>query len=185
MCGKNHVPGGIAIAGIAVGGIQCLLKSSEVFENQFGHIFQNSPEFLFPNEYGLLLQILIGFVSFCGFIVGTVVPDADHPESMIGRWIYIPVGHRGILHSIWPVLLLLFIGLGPAYLRPFVFFSAGYMAHLICDAFSASGVKFFWPVRVCRHRMKLYVTGETSERVFLFVLIACALALLIGGFFIL
>lgn len=86
---------------------------------------------------------------------GSLAPDIDHPRSWLGRrlpFISWPlaglVGHRGITHSLlavaaavsaivwWPQL-----GAGLV-----MAFAVGYLAHLLGDAVTESGIPLFWPL---------------------------------------
>jgi len=108
-------------------------------------------------------------------ILGSILPDIDHPKSVIGRllrFISVPIEsrfeHRTITHSIigWAVastafaliiLVLVIInhflvgiwdfGFGISSLAPrwLAAFSIGYISHLILDMFNRRGSQMFWP----------------------------------------
>ncbi|ABO49380.1 membrane-bound metal-dependent hydrolase [Desulforamulus reducens MI-1] len=106
--------------------------------------------------------------------VGSLLPDLDHPNSWIGN--KIPVlptitrgilGHRGALHSLAATLALglllgLFWGknLGIAV-------AAGYLAHLVGDMFTRSGVPLLWPLPIMV-KLPLVRTGSILERFVVF-----------------
>jgi inner membrane protein len=79
------------------------------------------------------------------FLMGLLFPDIDKMNSIIGRKFKI-IGffftHRGFFHSIYPVLI-------SAYILNFfnasiaIFFSLGYILHLIEDMFTKSGIDLF------------------------------------------
>ena len=114
--------------------------------------------------------IFLGFVLFA-----SLLPDIDHPQSKVGRkvkplsWLINNVfGHRGIFHSIWPVLGLYIVfvylldwrlaGLG---------LCVGFFSHLVSDALTLDGVNFGHPFRA---KVSGFVrTGGTSEWFFFFV----------------
>jgi len=100
-------------------------------------------------------------------ILGAVIPDIDHPKSIIGKFFYIisaPLerryGHRTITHSLvgWVIFTLLFsfIIVLPSFVifnlsfdilgwRWIVAFSLGYLSHIILDMFNRRGSQLFWP----------------------------------------
>ncbi|MDD3174876.1 MAG: metal-dependent hydrolase [Candidatus Nanoarchaeia archaeon] len=79
------------------------------------------------------------------FLIGILFPDIDKMNSIIGRKFKI-IGffftHRGFFHSIYSVLI-------SAYILNFfnvsiaIFFSLGYILHLIEDMFTKSGIDLF------------------------------------------
>jgi len=105
-------------------------------------------------------------------ILGAIIPDIDHPRSIIGK-IFSPIsaplerryGHRTVTHSLagWAVssaifglLVLLVIwllgfiwdfGLGVWELAPrwIAAFSISYFSHLVLDMFNKRGSQMFWP----------------------------------------
>lgn len=75
------------------------------------------------------------------------LPDVDTKS-------YIPLRHRGITHTIWIILLLLF----SCYYYPnFITFGilSGYTSHLIGDAYSKAGIAWFYPLQ----QYKRYSSG--------------------------
>lgn len=85
-------------------------------------------------------------------IVASLLPDVDHPTSILGKKIY-PVsaiiggifGHRGITHSLIAVLALIGV---MAYFNasPLIWAaSVGYLSHLLGDWLTPSGVPLLYP----------------------------------------
>ncbi len=79
------------------------------------------------------------------FLIGLLFPDIDKMNSITGRKFKI-IGfffkHRGFFHSIYPVLILAyFLNFLNQYIA--IFFSLGYMLHLIEDMFTKSGIDLF------------------------------------------
>lgn len=112
------------------------------------------------------------FLLFC---FAALLPDIDHPKSILGRKIWpfsllisFFFGHRGLLHSIFvPVF---FLGLG-YYFNVFwigLAIAGGYCAHLITDALTVSGIRPFWFGPKVRGIVR---TGGLLEIVFLFLLL--------------
>jgi inner membrane protein len=121
------------------------------------------------------------------FTFSTMLPDLDTPKSKLGRQAGILstilsylFGHRGFLHSIWIPLALL-IGLWykgfPVY--GFAIFG-GYMTHLIVDALTLGGVKFFW---LGKKTKGIFKTGGLAE-IGVFLLLIMALLWKIKQYFV-
>lgn len=93
---------------------------------------------------------IITIALMIGAIMGASYPDIDQK---------IPIKHRGITHSLWAVLLLIALTAIVGHYNPFGFVWThvtllpwligtiiGYMSHLIADAFSTSGIDWFYPL---------------------------------------
>lgn len=86
--------------------------------------------------------------------LAALVPDLDHPRSLISReaW-FLPVHsllrHRGLLHSAFAALIVLAADVSvPAQYQVYsLAASAGYTSHIALDALTVSGVQFWWPIR--------------------------------------
>jgi len=102
-------------------------------------------------------------------ILGAIMPDIDHPKSIIGKLFYFisaPIerryGHRTITHSliglaIFTVLFAVIIGLisflpqiaawgwTDLPIRWIAAFSISYFSHLVLDMFNKRGSQMFWP----------------------------------------
>jgi len=102
-------------------------------------------------------------------ILGAIIPDIDHPKSIIGR-IFYPIsapierryGHRTITHSLigWAISTVMFaviigiisfipliaeVGWGDLPIRWIAAFSISYFSHLILDMLNRRGSQMFWP----------------------------------------
>lgn len=105
-------------------------------------------------------------------VIGSIIPDIDHPRSIIGK-IFYPIssfledkfGHRTITHSfigwaiatvIFAVLILSGVGIlsfiihfdfdiWNLVIRWIAAFSISYFSHLILDMFNRRGAQMFWP----------------------------------------
>ncbi|HIJ05383.1 MAG TPA: hypothetical protein HA370_04710 [Nanoarchaeota archaeon] len=127
--------------------------------------------FLLVNIFSFSHPILF-FLLFC---FAALLPDIDHPGSMLGRrlWPLSSVisfffGHRGFLHSIFVPLAFLLLGW---YFHAFwigLALAGGYIAHLVTDMLTLSGVKPYWIGPRIRGFMR---TGGFLEAVFFFLLL--------------
>ncbi|MBI6215737.1 metal-dependent hydrolase [Proteus sp. DFP240708] len=107
-------------------------------------------------------------------LLGSLLPDLDHPGSILGRLfriISLPLsklcGHRGFTHS-----LLAFCGLAilwetqvsPRWDISADIFHAlllGYLSHLIADMLTPAGVPFLWPLKI---RFALPILGKKNNK---------------------
>lgn len=123
----------------------------------------------------------VSFVMLvAGGVLGSMLPDIDHPESAFGRRV-LPLsltlsalfGHRGVTHSLVAVGLMAWlswvalhgaIGWAPAMTTPFVLgIAAGYLSHLLCDFFTNSGVPLLWPMKRKFASPVRFNTGSSLE----------------------
>ncbi len=127
----------------------------------------------------LALKNELSLLTLMGVGLGSLLPDIDTPCSFIGARLKIisyPLSiffkHRGVLHSITPIVLILILGI---FLKSkfILSISLGYFLHLLGDTFSKSGVNWFWPFskKDIKILVKLltYKTGTLKEYVILFV----------------
>ena len=93
-------------------------------------------------------------------VIASLVPDIDHPDSWIGRRLFIiayplslVINHRGVTHSLLMVATLAALAsvyTESASLWPAPWAAAllvGYCVHLLGDAVTAKGIPLFWPWR--------------------------------------
>lgn len=101
--------------------------------------------------------------------LGSLLPDIDHPQSWAGKrlaLVSIPlaalIGHRGVTHSLIAVagFVALLAGLGVNHLAAPL--AVGYLAHLLADALTVSGVPLLWPSRR-PYGLRLIRTGSLAE----------------------
>ena len=95
-----------------------------------------------------------------GAIIGSLIPDIDHPKSFIGRKVpilpkllYSHVGHRSLTHSF---LFTLGFGLLLGLVNPSFGAGAaiGVLSHIALDMLTPAGVAFLYPFR--KKRIKLF-----------------------------
>ena len=110
--------------------------------------------------FGITSKTAIGY-----FLLGSALPDIDHPQSAIGRiffFISYPLnkrfGHRTITHSmiLWTAITII----GFSYFRPFLWLGLGAISHLFLDCWNLSGVALFRPITE-----KIFVMAEKKYRV--------------------
>lgn len=171
MIGRNHLIGGYALgAGICFGtyALSKTLPTDNALYDATAYLIQ------FFTDFGDVPWFISGLLAFICFGIGSLLPDIDSPNSLLGRYVHLNVGHRTITHSIWPVLILWLLGWLVYPLWAWV--ALGYTIHLLLDTPSAAGVCWFWPISKYRrygngafvkkrHVLKLYKTSSTSETV--------------------
>ena len=103
-------------------------------------------------------------------VLGSLLPDIDHPKSWVGKRVK-PVsniigavfGHRGVTHSLLAVVacavLLARDGLPHALIAPLV---VGYLSHLAADLLTPGGLRLAWPLRGT-YALPLCRTGSAFE----------------------
>lgn len=123
-----------------------------------------SMHYLHPQNQ-ILFMVLI--------LLGSLLPDIDHPNSTIGRKtkiIALLFEHRGFFHgflSIIPLLFLLSFVLTKIQL---VAVALGYASHLLSDALTIEGIMPLHPLT--RWRLRGFLrTGATYETVILVALV--------------
>ena len=93
----------------------------------------------------LQLALLLLAALICG-----ILPDIDHPKSLLGHWFKIfnyGAQHRGFMHSLWAVFVL-----GVIAIRIFgvsnqiaIAIIATYLTHLLLDTITPAGVYWLYP----------------------------------------
>lgn len=117
------------------------------------------------------------------FMVGSLLPDVDSPNSMLGRKFHLPIGHRTWTHSVWFFVPLVVASI---FLPILSYLTVGYGLHLFMDAFSRCGVAFFYPFSKYltypsgamvkkNHHLKLYRTKHWTELLTVAVLVIGAI----------
>ena len=113
-------------------------------------------------------------ILFMGLIVvASVLPDIDHPDSVIGKNIKI-IGflfeHRGFFHSIFALALFTFpvLYFFKSYLLGIAVL-AGYAAHLVADCISKQGIMPLHPIS--RFRIRGFIRTNSSIEYLLFIVL--------------
>jgi inner membrane protein len=124
-------------------------------------------------------------LMLAGGVLGSMLPDIDHPGSAFGRRV-LPIsmvlaavfGHRGITHSLMAVAVMSFAawyalhGLDwhPGYSVPVVVgVAVGYLSHLAGDWMTNSGVPLLWPSKRKFVAPLRIFTGDFREHLLAFV----------------
>lgn len=139
-------------------------------------------------NYRATPKILFWILAMSAFYIGSLFPDIDNENSMLGTFLHLPIEHRTWTHALWlPIFFSLL-----ALIEPILWwFVLGYMGHLIWDNASRGGVCFWYPISKYRHfgnsgaKIKnghfvyLYRTGKTSEGIVVGVVATIAVIILI------
>lgn len=147
-----------------------------------------APALMRPDGLGLVLGV-------AGAVLGSLLPDIDTPDSIIGRYVHLPIEHRTWTHAIWiPALLFVTAIVCTGLLCPLLWgLAVGYFAHLIADAVGRAGICWLYPLSnykrydsgafIARgHHIKLYHNGELDELLVVLVVVAiCAVVWWLTG----
>ncbi|RAU19131.1 hypothetical protein DN062_02330 [Nitrincola tibetensis] len=133
---------------------------------------------------GHLFSIPVDLPTLSMAVIGSLLPDIDHPKSMISRHFrpFKLVGrlipHRGPTHSLL-FMLVLTIGLAMAYQRYDPYYQnwwlaiwVGSLSHLVADWMTRGGVPLFWPKKTRISMRFAFLTGSWQER----LIVACLMA---------
>lgn len=131
-------------------------------------------------------------ISVLASQVGSLIPDIDEPNSIVGKKVKLLsgvikkiFGHRGIIHT--PFFLLL-INLGLLFLKDkvpdawinyyyltWIAFDAGYLSHLLLDFLTPYGLMIFFPISSEKFRL-FGIRGQYRD---LFISVICVMILII------
>ena len=117
---------------------------------------------------GIVTSLLLcgsDVVSVCWLIFGSILPDIDHPGSMIGK--NVPVlpkllKHRGFTHSLLFCLLMGFFNM---------WVGIGCLVHIIMDMMTKQGVELLYPYKkkIRFPLAKNVVTNGIFEKLIFFI----------------
>lgn len=124
-------------------------------------------------------------------VIGSLLPDIDHPGSVIGKKI-LPVslllsgifGHRGITHSLLAVIgltvgIILLMKENPGGIDGAaiaVAAATGYLSHLLLDWLTPSGIPLLYPAQRMFRAPVTIQTGGAGEVLFAVVILLTMLA---------
>jgi len=112
-------------------------------------------------------------------MLGSLFPDTDHRQSLLGRgiplWLFIKPHRNNILHSLAGLGIMSVVwALITMSLAHALGFAGGYLAHLTLDTMTKSGIRWLWPDKR-RFSLWAYVKGA-SELIILFIFYTIVIA---------
>lgn len=118
------------------------------------------------------------------FLFFSIFPDIDSTKSKISKkikpiaWlIKISLGHRGLIHSIFPPIILYFLLL-PINKPAAIAASIGYLTHLLLDCLNKRGLSILWPLK---KKIKGPIkTGSLTENILFAIFLIIDIYLLIN-----
>lgn len=180
LTGKGHlISNTCSLALLAVGFDAAVNHCDNTYVSDF---IQNVSNWCIP--HASIAHTALGLLLF---YFGTLLPDCDSKNSMLGKIMHIPVEHRTITHAVWIPIGLFVLSI---MYRPLLCLVLGYMLHLLWDNLSKCGVCYFWPVSKYKyfgnsgakikkkHIFYLYRTCSSSEYVLLSILVMITIILI-------
>lgn len=142
------------------------------------HIIGGAALAVLVHKYGLHVPEIEMIGYYAGAMVGSLLPDLDHPHSWISHKtviLYYPFqqfGHRKATHSLLAVILLLTLlnflfGINNITLG----IGLGYLSHLILDMLNPLGVPLLYPFIKHKYKIGKIRTGESGEYIVAVLLI--------------
>lgn len=190
MMGRNHVVVNVFVLGgiLSCAGAAAISGSPLVVAGKEALGFLSSArynDFPFPDTH---MKIRV-YILLLAYVLGSLFPDIDSRDSIVGRYFKLPMEHRTWTHSIWAVIVFVAGSITNVFVSWFTF---GYILHLLFDSVSAGGICFWYPMQRFRkygngacvakgHRIKLYRAGRMSEGVF--AALICMLSLFLMFWF--
>jgi inner membrane protein len=125
------------------------------------------------------------YIFFAFVLIGALIPDIDTPTSKIGskfgifsKAIEKVFGHRGIVHTIWGMIVL--CGLFWYFVnRTYgTALSIGFLSHLLIDGLTKKGINFTHPIAKL-HLSGFIETGSMGEVIFLVIIAALVIIMLL------
>ena len=181
MVAKSHIPTNIATTVLVSNIFVSTIHYGGEKLKLVGEITASSLVSMFSptTSENTFLFLVMGFLLF---LIGSVLPDIDNPNSVLGRFNPIPLGHRTITHAIWIPIILFLVGIKFHLIN---FLALGYLLHILRDAASSQGVCFLWPFTKYidygngakiknNHRWYLYKTGSITETILVIILVCIA-----------
>lgn len=183
MLGKNHIISNTCTLLLMASGVMVgrQLDATTILNQWIVTVTTGIYNFIVEPQY--LPALVVIPLSIIFFYFGTLLPDIDSETSILGRYIHVPIEHRTWTHTLWIVIIFVFIGLT---FRPILWLAVGYLLHLFWDNLSVGGVCFLYPMVGYRtygrgakikkgHILKVYRVGSASEYVVITVLIMTTL----------
>lgn len=99
---------------------------------------------------------------FRGFLPRGVANFLDEMGALVSAIARSISGHRGFFHT--PLVGLTITGAGLAFKSSYLlWFSAGYLSHILADACTVRGVPLLWPLRAKEYSLAKVRTGSSRE----------------------
>lgn len=146
----------------------------------FSHVATGLSVWSVASQYTSLEPTAGGMLAV---ILGSLLPDIDHPKSWLGRRLWfisaplsLLIGHRGLTHSLLAAAALTFMLIVYGEIAGYLVASLciGYLTHMAGDFVTKGGIPVFWPVKQ-RFSMPIFNTGSLAE----FFAIICLIAFLV------
>jgi len=117
-------------------------------------------------------------------LIASALPDIDSYKSKVGKkikplsfLINIFLGHRGIFHSLFLLILILLFIMLINYEIAAAFF-IGYLSHLVLDSLTPEGVMFLYPFS--KKRIQGFIrTGSLFENILFVLLLALCFCIIV------
>lgn len=187
MMGKNHIITNFSNVISLYTGLKLV---EQVYGSQMPFIVSvvRFNEDLLLRGCGVSLWVNLS-LGACFLFVGSILPDIDSPNSLLGRYLYLNFfKHRGWLHTIWFILPFFLCGLR---FLPLLWLSLGMFLHLFWDNLSYGGICFFRPNYITYssgamvkrgHFLKLYRVGDISETIIVSLIVILTIVIVYFGF---
>lgn len=138
-------------------------------------------------------KIVYSAAVIVGSVVGSLIPDLDHPKSVIGKR-FKPIskgiskafGHRGITHSpmalvVYSMLMLKLTKTPKEYYELLFQYGAigsavGYLSHLVLDMLTVGGIPLFYPISKKRFKLAKF----RADRDYYIVSFICIVATVVS-----
>lgn len=173
MTGKSHITMNLCTATVMA---DAIFLGANTNEKSIPYALSNDIKTFVTNN-GTIPLIVFITSAMALYILGSILPDIDHPYSMIGKIIYIPIEHRTWTHAIYIPIILCIASIK---IRLLLFLGLGMFLHDFWDAFSTSGIHWLYPKKM-KHRLKLYHTGTFSEYIFVALFIMITILITLGS----
>ncbi len=125
-----------------------------------------------------LLRFELGIAFYVVFLIASIIPDIDSPNSKIGKrfkFLGLIFNHRGFFHSILALFLFSFLIYFFDFNLALAFF-LGYSLHLLIDSFTKQGIYLFFPLSLKKSKGNIKV-GSLLEKIIFMMLLFFAIAL--------
>lgn len=106
-------------------------------------------------HYLHLLNIHLAFLVYAGVVlISSLLPDIDCATAKLGKRIKVisyVFEHRGVFHSAWPLIIMLFLILNnnnQILISVMIASIMGYTSHLLLDMLTPQGIRLLYPSKL-------------------------------------